>query len=217
MKSKTIIILSIIITLLVSCNTNKKDYKKNSFTADSLFKAEKYEEAKAYYSKILKNNPKDSKAKKRIDEIALFLDVNNKEIEYQNALQDADSFYDLENYEEAKLSYEKALTHNPDDEHVKTRLLDIAYFLENDETIEQVSDSNDAYHIIVGCFTIENNALNLQELLKSKGKDSYLIPRGEYTAVTYSSHSNIREAYNSLPKVEDDLQYGAWILKKVLR
>ncbi|HIP47411.1 MAG TPA: hypothetical protein EYG92_00380 [Lutibacter sp.] len=217
MKAKIVLIVLISLLFVTACNKKDANYKKNLATADSLFKAEKYEEAKTYYTSILKKNPKDKLIKKKMAEVTAILNTKKKESDFQDVKLEADNLFDAENYEEAKLSYEKALVIMPDNEEAKNRLKDIEFLLANnkDEDTRTGTESNKAYHVIVGCFKYENNAVRLNESLKSRGLDSYLIPRGNLTAVTYSSHNTIHEAYNNLEHVvEDSLQDAAWVFKQ---
>jgi len=221
MKAKIVLILLISLLFVTACNKKDVNYEKNVATADSLFKAEKYEEAKAYYTSILKKNPKDKQIKKKMAEVTAILNSKKKESDFQDAKLEADNFFDAENYEEAKLFYEKALVIMPDSDEAKNRLKDIEFLLANNkddivtDTVTTRTASNKTYHIIVGCFMHENNAVKLNESLKSRGLDSKLISRGNLTAVTYSSHNTIHEAYNNLEHViEDSLEDAAWVFKQ---
>ncbi len=207
---KIIPIFFIIFLFLSACNKKGKEYTKLLATADSLFKANNFDDAKAYYSKILQDNPKDEGIKKKLSEITHLLEAQQKEINFKKAVLVADNLFDAEDYEEAKKSYKKALLLHPNDVHVANRLKDIEYLV-----TEEIQATANPYHIIVGSFKNYSNAVVLQESLQAKGLHSVLIPREEaYTAVSYASYETIHKAYNSLPSVRNSLRQGeAWVLK----
>jgi len=215
MKTKlfSIIILSFIL-ITFSCDNGKKEIQKIKTTADSLFKAGNYEDAKIYYSKILKKQPKNKYAQTKVNEINAFLENAKKEqdeVDYQTLLQEADRLFDEENYSEAKLAYERLLQLKPDESFLSERFSDCEAKLPQTNV---VNSSNDPYHIIVGCFMYQNNATRLQQKMNNKGLQSNLISIGRLTAVTYSSHATLRDAYNKLSDARNDAnQYDAWIMK----
>lgn len=207
---KTIPIFFIILLFLSACNKNGKEYTKLLATADSLFKADNFDDAKAYYSKILQDNPKDERVKKKLVEIASLLEAQQIEMDLKKALLVADDLFDAEAYEEAKKAYEKILLLDPNDEHATNRIKDIEYLV-----TEELHVTTNPYHIIVGSFRNYNNAAVLQESLQSKGLNPSLISRGEvFTAVSYASYETIHKAYNSLLNIRESLQEEeAWVLK----
>ena len=76
---------------------------------------------------------------------------------------------------------------------------------------------NYRYHIIVGCFEVENNATKYHEMIMSKyNKSSRSIPilNGKMDAITYKSYKTMREAYNEVQKAKDIITVGAWVMYK---
>lgn len=223
MKAKIVLFVLVGLLFVTACNEKDKSYKKELATADSLFKAEKYEEAKTYITSILKKHPKDEVALKKLKDINSFLAQQKKDSDFQDAILEADAYYENEKYKEAKLSYKKAISIKPNDEEVLSRLNEIESLLSKEVKNSTDKSSNKqyqnsdtkTYQIIVGCFKNKQNAVKLRESLLARGFDSHLISRGELTAVTYSSHNTIHEAYNYLTHVvEDSLEDDAWVLKQ---
>lgn len=82
------------------------------------------------------------------------------------------------------------------------------------DELKPVSDLS--YHIVVGCFRIEENAVNLETDLKSKGMSAIIIGKNErgLTMVSAASFASFAEAENELSKIKIEVIPGAWILKK---
>ena len=211
MKTKLFSLILLSFVLFTSCNKEKKELEKIKATADSLFKAGNFEEAKTYYSKILKSDPKNKEIQEKVNELNTFIETAQKEKEFQDLLQEADTFFENGNYEDAALAYEKLAEMNPEDTYVTDRLN------ESSAQLPAKADNMDAskpFHIIVGCFEINNNALRLQQKMLDKGRQSKLISIGRLTAVTYASYPTNRLAYSNLPNAKRDAnQYDAWVMK----
>jgi hypothetical protein len=71
------------------------------------------------------------------------------------------------------------------------------------------------YHIIAGCFRIEENATKLEAELKSKGFNPEILGKNEagLTMVSISSFENLHEAKNSLAEIQNTFNSGVWIFK----
>lgn len=217
MKTKIVLFALVSLLFVTACNNKDKSYKKELATVDSLFKAEKYEDAKTYITSILKKHPKDKVALKKLEDINTILTQQKNDSDFQNAILEAEAYFENEKYEEAKLSYEKAIRIKPDYEEALNRLKEIESLLPKEKKTISTYNNNKPYHIIVGCFMYKSNALKLQEALLARGLDSHLIPRGKLTAVTYSSHEDVHKAYNFLTHVvEDSLEDNTWVLKQNL-
>ncbi|MEP7169325.1 MAG: hypothetical protein ABI855_08130, partial [Bacteroidota bacterium] len=71
------------------------------------------------------------------------------------------------------------------------------------------------YHIIAGCFRIEENATKLEADLKSKGFNAEILGKNNagLTMVSISSYEHLIEAKNSLSEIQSKLSAGVWIFK----
>jgi len=80
---------------------------------------------------------------------------------------------------------------------------------------ETSSTFSSKYHIIAGCFRIEENAVKLQSDLKSKGFNAEIIGKNDagLTMVSASSFENLPAAKNSLEEIQTRLNSSAWIFK----
>ncbi|HKR05525.1 MAG TPA: SPOR domain-containing protein [Bacteroidia bacterium] len=82
-------------------------------------------------------------------------------------------------------------------------------------TVEATATSGLKYHIIAGCFRIEENATKLEADLKSKGFNAEILGKNEagLTMVSISSFKNLSEAKNSLSEIQNTFNRGVWIFK----
>ena len=71
------------------------------------------------------------------------------------------------------------------------------------------------FHIVAGCFGVEENARKLMESLRGKGYDSQAsLMQGRLRVVTYGSFSDRAEAKEFLQKVQSEENSEAWLLVK---
>lgn len=69
--------------------------------------------------------------------------------------------------------------------------------------------------IVGGCFSIEQNALNMSKTVREEGCSSaFVMKRGTRYYVCYGYYSSTAEAKEALPEVLENYNAKAWILKK---
>jgi tetratricopeptide (TPR) repeat protein len=112
---------------------NENNYKNTITEADGFFNKKQYEQAKTIYQKALTFKPDDLYAKNQIDkidkanadELKKLADQKAKQDAFDKAIAEGDKFYNSEDYETAKNSYQKALTIFPDNPYAKQKISDI--------------------------------------------------------------------------------------------
>ena len=81
--------------------------------------------------------------------------------------------------------------------------------------IEPVEVVEPKAYIVGGCFSIEQNALNMVEETKEKGCSSaFVMKRGSMYYVCYGGYATTAEAKAELPGVLKQYNSKAWILTK---
>jgi len=213
----TLLLVIISSFLFVQCDNKEEAYNQLIYTADSLFTAKKYINAKEHFSKIFEIKPGDKYAIDKIKFIDSVLIALNKEEKYKTIIEKANSLYDNESYEAAKQAYENALRIKPEDEFATERLNDVIFMLEQQEvTNTEVNKGNNPYHIIVGSFVNESNAIKFKEKLEAQGHHVKIInrPFGGFKAVSYTSYPNLNKAYNDLESAKNSIHPDSWVLYK---
>ncbi len=104
-----------------------KNYMQSVKIADSLFDIAEYDVAKSEYNFSLSLKPDESYPKTKIAEIeAIYADERKSlEAEYSTIILAADSFFASENFDEAKMKYELALSIDPNDNYPASQLEEI--------------------------------------------------------------------------------------------
>lgn len=71
------------------------------------------------------------------------------------------------------------------------------------------------YHIVVGCFSVKENAVNLVEKLRSEGHKAQILDeyKGLYRT-TISSYASKEEALTALSQVKKEGRPNAWLIRK---
>jgi len=205
---KTILIF-LSLCLLVSCNKSKEKFPVEIKKADSLFNSKNYEEAKELYNKVFESQPENKYLEKRISKIDSILKFDKNNAHYNEVLKIADSLFENKLYEDAIYAYESAAILKPDDLYPVEKMEEIDTILKGSE--EKIDEP---YHIIVGCFAVESNAIRLRNKLQDEGYNAHFITRknGTMKAVTYTSHPDIHDAYNNLNKAKKEVHKDAWVL-----
>ena len=71
------------------------------------------------------------------------------------------------------------------------------------------------YYMIVGCFTVQENANSYANKLKSMGYDAQIIPgRDNFQMVAAKSYDNLHSGIADIDKFRNDLTPNAWVYKK---
>jgi hypothetical protein len=77
-----------------------------------------------------------------------------------------------------------------------------------------VASSTGSYYMIVGCFTVPNNAEKYAEMLRGKGFEVIIIPgRDNFQMVSAQSYSTYRSSVNDLNKFRNNVTPNAWVYK----
>lgn len=209
MNIRKTILIFLSLCLLVSCNKSKEKFPVEIKKADSLFNSKNYEEAKELYNKVFESQPENKYLEKRISKIDSILKFDKNNAHYNEVLKIADSLFENKLYEDAIYAYESAAILKPDDLYPVEKMEEIDTILKGSE--EKIDEP---YHIIVGCFAVESNAIRLRNKLQDEGYNAHFITRknGTMKAVTYTSHPDIHDAYNNLNKAKKEVHKDAWVL-----
>lgn len=210
MNIKKAILLLLGIIIIDSCNKADKKFSREMNKADSLSSSANYEEAKELYQKIYNENPDKKDIELKISKVDSLLKLNRSIIQYQEIIKIADSLFNNGLFDEAEYAYQEASMVLPEEYYPVDKIEEIR------DIQNPYSDSKDnTYHLIVGCFEVEGNAIGMQEKLLAKGFDSRFISRknGSMKAVTYTSHPDIHDAYNNLNRVQRNVHKDAWVLR----
>lgn len=222
MTSGKIIKLIIILALLViSCSaialylfvySTDARFNNNVGKADRLLNAELYEQAREFYLEAFSLKPDEVYPKDQLLKIDSMLTAHQVAGQYKMMLGQADSLFVFKDYENARTIYLEAARINPGDPYPFDQISQIEVILAEATTTEPAIEGN--YHIVVGVFENETNAVQMQQKLREKGFNSLIIARREFDmkAVTYGAYSNIHEAYNDLPNVRQELKSDAWVI-----
>lgn len=212
-KVVTISILFVSVFVMSSCNRKaNKGYKEAVSSADSFYNSADYSNAKINYIKALKFKPEEVYPKKRVHKIDSIMAVQKLEADYESAIKEGDELFNEKDFAQAKISFERAVSLKDDQQYPKEMLSKIEENLAEIRKQEELSKY--PYHIIVGCFTVESNAIRLNEKLKAEGKDSRIIPlfNGKYGAVSVASYPDITSAYNNIEEAKSTYGEEAWVL-----
>lgn len=97
---------------------------------------------------------------------------------------------------------------------VKTKKPDVVNF-NNTNSSPIATEGNCTYHIIVGSFSIADNATNFVTTVKAKGYPAQTIPTSKgLTYVSAQCFNSREEANNQLAKINADLAVHGWVLKR---
>ncbi len=199
---------------LSSCSffTNKK-FKEAITNADAYFAKKKYNDAKTYYTTALELKPEDKYPAQRIGEIDAIFKAQKLNAQYKKELADADKLFKEEKYRKAKSKYVKTLKIKPNEKYPQEMLDKLDKIIAEIEKQEEFMKN--PYHIVVGCFTVENNATRFNKELLEQGYKSRVISMsgGRYDAVTINSFPENRNAYNNLANAKEKFGGEAWIFK----
>lgn len=195
--------------MTVACNKTKDKLPKEIKIADSLFNAKNYEDAKKIYDKIFDSQPENKYLERRLSKIDSFLELDRKNAHYNEVLKIADSLFDNRLYADAIYVYEDASDLRPKELYPLQKLEEI-----NEILNDNFENPDDPYHIVVGCFAVESNAIRLRNKLQDEGFNAQFISRknGTMKAVTYTSHPDIHDAYNNLNQAKRVVHEDSWVL-----
>jgi hypothetical protein len=71
------------------------------------------------------------------------------------------------------------------------------------------------YYMIVGCFTVQENADSYASKLKTMGYDAQIIQgRDNFQMVAAKSYDNLRSGIADIDKFRNELTPNAWVYKK---
>lgn len=211
--------LFLLITLasfsITSCDKSGAQYDKKITEADAFFEKENYNDALRTYQAAAKIKPDEKYPAERINAINEIKKLDAERVaeeNYYREIEQADNFFDNEEYESALAAYQRAV-YFKSEQYPKERIKEIELLLS--EYVEAVETANYTYHIIVGSFEIESNAEKMMQKLKDNGFDSRLVSRfdGQYTAVILASYPTIHDAYNDLTDAKAHTEHP-WVIYK---
>ncbi|MCK5823229.1 MAG: hypothetical protein KAG95_04440 [Bacteroidales bacterium] len=113
----------------------QKQYDEIISTADKFFTSKNYDAAIDLYNQASVVLPKEQYPKTKINDINTILDnlQKGKIISYNATVKKADSYFNQKNFDEAKLTYNKALSLFPEKKYPKNQLIEISRILEKKE------------------------------------------------------------------------------------
>jgi hypothetical protein len=82
---------------------------------------------------------------------------------------------------------------------------------------ERVSSEikTNAYHVITGCFAVEENAVNYVKDLETKGYNAYILDqRNGLYRVAVGGFVNKQQALDTLPALRNRINANAWLVRK---
>ena len=210
MNIKKAILLFLGIIIIDSCNKTEKKFSREMNRADSLSNSANYEEAKELYQKIYRENPDIKDIELKISKVDSLLKFHRSTVQYNEIIKIADSLFNKGLFDEAEYAYQEASLVLPEEYYPVNKIKEI-----RDIQNPHSGTSENIYHLIVGCFEVEENADGLREELQAKGFDSRFISRknGTLKAVTYTSHTDIHDANNNLKRVQRNVHNDAWVLR----
>ncbi|RLD63804.1 MAG: hypothetical protein DRJ01_02725 [Bacteroidetes bacterium] len=117
----------------------QKQYNEIISNADKFFNSKKYNVAKDLYNQAISILPKEQYPKTKINDINTILDNLKKEkiASYNKIIKIADNYFNNENYEQAKLMYNKALSLLSNKVYPKNQLTQILKILEQKKYEQQ--------------------------------------------------------------------------------
>ena len=148
---------------------------------------------------------------------------------YDAEVSKADVLFQKKEYVDAKAVYLKASSIKKDEVYPREQITKIEDLLsKRQEDVEEVSNipnvevekglvessSSKPFHIIVGSFSIQNNALGYQKELSSKGQQSLILRsrEGNYL-VSIHSWETLTKAYNYLAANKETLNEASWVYR----
>jgi hypothetical protein len=83
------------------------------------------------------------------------------------------------------------------------------------EAPQQTTAVRGTYYMIVGCFTVQQNADNYAEKLRGMGYQSQIITGiGNYQMVAARSYGSYRESISEIEKFRNEVTPNAWVYLK---
>jgi tetratricopeptide (TPR) repeat protein len=204
-----------IFTALLMTSCFNKEYKEAIAKADAAFEKHEYVDAKTHYSKALELSPDEEYPKAQLEKVNKILaeiaakKAEEDEKQYKKFIEEADTFFGAKDYSAAKTQYQKASGIKPNEQYPKEQLAKV-----NDILAEQEAMKNYPYHIVLGAFEVDRNAVNYLALIKEKhSQHARKFKMGRLDAVTYKSYKTLTDAYNELPKAKQ-ISENAWVVRR---
>ncbi|NVK52620.1 MAG: hypothetical protein HWD85_06770 [Flavobacteriaceae bacterium] len=195
----TYLFICIASILITACSNTDNTYQKDIKTADSLFTLQQFEAAKKYYTKALNLKREEKYPQKQIAKINTAI-TKIKEDKYLSLLQKADSLYTNKNYSGAKKLYLNASNFKPNEESLKTKIDRIDKLM-----TDQKRKADKPFHVIVGSYSVESNAVAHQKRLATSNIQSNIkISREGNHLISIKSFKSINKAYNYLDYLENN-------------
>lgn len=210
----TIVLLTISTAFLFTACFNK-EYKEAIEKADAAFEKHEFVQAKTHYSKAIELDAAVEYPKIQLDKVNKILaeiaakKAAEDEKQYTKLIEQADTFFGGKDYSAAKGQYQKALDIKSNESYPKNQISKINKIMAEAEAMK-----NYPYHIVLGAFEVDRNAVNYLALIKEKySQHARKIKTGRLGAVTYKSYKTLTDAYNDLPAAKK-ISENAWVMKR---
>jgi hypothetical protein len=171
--------------------------------------------SKTHYSKALELSPDEEYPKTQLEKVNKILkEIAAKkaaadEKQYKKLIEQADTFFGGKDYSAAKGQYQKASKIKPNEKYPKDQLAKINKIMADEEAMK-----NYPYHIVLGAFEVDRNAVNYLALVKEQhSQHARKLKMGRLDAVTYKSYKTLTDAYNELPKAKQ-ISENAWVVRR---
>lgn len=87
--------------------------------------------------------------------------------------------------------------------------------LDNQGTSARTNAIQGRYYMIVGCFTVQENADTYANKLRAMGYESQIIPgRDNFQMVAAKSYDNLQAGIADIDKFRNELTPNAWVFRK---
>jgi hypothetical protein len=96
-----------------------------------------------------------------------------------------------------------------------TDITDAGISADNTGTSVNANAIQGRYYMIVGCFTVQENADTYAGKLRTMGYESQIIPgRDNFQMVAAKSYNNLQAGVADIDKFRNELSPNAWVYKK---
>ncbi len=183
----------------------KNEYDKLISEADELYMNKNLSEAKSKYQKALAIYPSESYPKDMIDKMNEKLkELSSKDDLYNQAIADADSFFNAKDYANATKEYENALSIKPEEQYPQTKINEITGLLANlDAKDRSYNDAMQKGEQFLGAGEYEQAKAQFEKA--SNLKPSEQLPKDKIAAVEklISERNAVKGSYDNAIALAD--------------
>lgn len=198
-------------------------YKNHIRAGDAAYAEKNYSEASAEYKKALEIMPGDRYATYKQEDANTMQQIKQEDEDYLQAIQSGDTFFEQMEYQQAKVSFEKALKIRPDEKYPKRKIKEIEDLLANSDKLKKLQDKTDkAYQDLINQADVTFNKAFYeaskgfyQKALEVKPNESY--PRKQIAeidrlisekALAQAKERALNETYRKLIEQADQKFYA---------